>query len=82
MTTMPRFGSELPAWTERFKSENDITVGMAAQLRTEIARLGDKYLATTYNDLPTIHRASALGEFLADEIVERFLQQNIIMAFS
>lgn len=76
---MPRFAKELPPWTEKYKTAANITPGEAAQLRTEVERLGDRHLALIYQELPTFARMSILADALEVEILDRFCEQNTMV---
>ncbi len=76
---MPRFAKELPLWTQEFKTAASIDMGKAAQLRTEVGKLGDRYLATMYCELLTAHKMSILADVLEYEIVDRFCEQNMMV---
>ena len=76
---MTKWAKELPPWTEKYQREASITVSDAAQLRTEIERVGDKYLATIYTELPTHARMSILADAIETEIISRFVDEHLMV---
>jgi hypothetical protein len=80
---MPRFSQGLTGWAEQFKHPvATITPGESSRLQMEIDRLGDRYLAETYNNLGTTERLSPLADLLERAIIDRYLQHNLMLAFS
>lgn len=76
---MPRWHKELPEWLGKFKTESIISQGDAATFRTEAGKLGDRYLAITYLEIPTAFKASIYAEFLENEIIDRYCEQNAMI---
>ncbi len=76
---MGRWAKELPVWAEKFKTATTITAGDTHALYSEMSKLGDRYLATTYLELPTPYKMSIYADFLEAEIISRFCDQNAII---
>ncbi len=74
--TMPRWATKLPESLDKFKREAVMSISDAASFGFELRKIGDRYLAQTYLALPAIHRASAYGELLEREMVDRFCDQK------
>ena len=72
---MPKWAKELPPWTQKYLTEPTINQADQASLVQEVARLGDRYLATVYLELPTPFRMSIYADFLEREIINRFCEQ-------
>jgi hypothetical protein len=80
---MPKFADELPVWANQFQTPTaSATPGEILRLQLEIGRLGDHYLAERYNGLAMAERLSILADLLEREIIERYLQHNLALAFS
>lgn len=76
---MPRFAKELPPSADRFKTATSITPGETAMMRGQIEKVGDRYLAMIYTELPTFAKMSILADMLENEIVDRFVEQNMMV---
>lgn len=76
---MPRWAKELPQWLEKYKTESTISQADQATFCHETGRLGDRYLATVYLELPTPFKMSIYADFLEREIINRFCEQNALI---
>lgn len=76
---MGRFAKELPEYAEKYKTATSITSGEAIRLREDVARLGDRYLATIYAELPTHVRMSIFADAIETEMIMRFVDQNLMV---
>lgn len=74
-----RFAKELPPQFDKFKTETTISQGDASALKNALEGVGDRYLAKIYAELPTFARMSILADELEREIVDRFLEQNLMI---
>ena len=76
---MSKWAKELPEWTDKYKTETTISLGDQAAFCTETGRLGDRYLATAYLELPTPFKMSIYADFLEREIIGRYCEQNAMI---
>ena len=60
-------------------TEASISIADAEQLRTEIERVGDQYLATIYSELPTHARMSILADAIETEIIDRYVAEHMMV---
>jgi hypothetical protein len=76
---MARWAKTLPEWTNKYKTEHSISAADAIQLRTEMGKIGDQYLATIYAELPTHARMSILADAIETEMIDRFVGEHLMV---
>lgn len=60
-------------------TDSSISTTFANQMRTELAKVGDQYLATIYAELPTHARMSILADAIETEMIDRFVAEHLMV---